>query len=71
MDETESQCNQRNQSINDLTGMIMSQSFFMRIGFIVNIITCLFKLSITYWNYFDLPSQLMLSNRMHVPVYIA
>ena len=37
MDKTQSQCNQQNGSINDLTGMIMSQSFSMRIGFIVNI----------------------------------
>jgi hypothetical protein len=34
----------------------MSQSFFMRIDFIVNI-ACLLKLSINYWNSFDLPSH--------------
>ena len=48
----------------------MSQSFFMRIDFIVNI-ACLLKLSINYWNSFELPTQLTLLNKMQVPVYTA
>ena len=57
-------------SIKKLTGMSMSQSFFMRIYFIMNI-ACLLKLAINYWNSFNLPSQLMLLNQMQVPVYTA
>ena len=55
MNETQSQCEFQNGSINELTGMSMSQSFFMRIDFIMNI-ACLLKLSIHYWNSFDLAS---------------
>ena len=70
-DETRSQCKFQNGSINELTGMCMSQeSFFMRIDFNVNI-ACLLKLAINYWNSFNLPSQLMLLNQMQVPVYTA
>ena len=70
-DKTQRQCNQQNGSINKWTGIIMSQSFSMRIGgFIVNI-SSPYKLSIAFWSYFDLPSQLMLSNPMQVPVYLA
>ena len=45
--------------------MIISERFSLRIVFIVKI-ACLFKLSITNWNYFDLPSQFILSSQMQV-----
>ena len=70
LNKTWSQCEFQNGSINKLTGMSMSQSFFMKIDFIVNI-ACSLKLSINYWTSFDLPSHLMLSSQKQVPVCTA
>jgi hypothetical protein len=57
MDETQSQLW---ASMNWLEwSAMMSQSFSMRIGFIMNI-ACPFKLSIAFRNYFNFPLQLKL-----------